>query len=563
MIFHDSHNLFYRSPFGAAEVSSAVTLRITADMADSVKIRLWTDEKGEELREMQREQGDNFCISLKMPKFGTVIWYHFIVHYPSGSICMYGAPYDRMGGKGCEYIDAPFDYQITVYKPQAAPAWYKAGIMYQIFPDRFAKGSDFEQRARESGYSIEKDWYKTPEYIKDESGEIKKWTFYGGTLKGIEENIPYLKELGITTVYINPVFKARSNHRYDTADYMKIDPLLGTEEDFSSLCASLHENDIHIIFDGVYSHTGADSIYFKKGSPYNEWFDKTESGAQKYWWGVRDLPEVDETNPSYVKYICGADGVIHKWMNAGADGIRLDVADELPDAFIKEIRKRVKKEKADSVLIGEVWEDASNKESHGEKRRYLMGEELDGVMNYPLRSILIDYATDLIDANIFNRRVVSLIENYPKDCLLSSMDLLGSHDRRRILSVLFDHKELVMMLYKLMFAMPGVPCIYYGDEAGLKGLADPENRAAYPWGKEDKKMLSFFKELAKEYYEHPALADGDYEPVFTDKSVVSFIRKNENERVLVLANRNEIAQSVEFEGIKYDIPALTTIYRAL
>ena len=563
MIYHDSHNPYYKSPFGAAETSSAVILRVTADYADKAYVRTWTDLFGEKIYEMQREDGDNFGISIIMPEKGTVLWYHFIIHYPSGSTCLYGAPYDRMGGRGSEYIESPYDYQITVYKKQESPEWFKEGIMYQIFPDRFAKGSDFEMRAKESGYKIEKDWYKKPEYIKDSLGDIKEWRFYGGTLKGIQEHIPYLKELGIDTIYVNPIFKAKSNHRYDTADYMHIDTLLGTDDDFKELCASLHENGMHLIFDGVFSHTGADSIYFKKGSPYNEWFDKNADGEQKYWWGVKDLPEVDETNPSFVRYICGKGGVIDKWINAGADGIRLDVADELPDEFIKKVRESMKASKPESLLIGEVWEDASNKESHGEKRKYFMGEELDGVMNYPIRNILIDYAEGTIDSKIFNRRVINLIDNYPKENLYSSMNLLGSHDRVRILKVLGEDKEALKMLYKLMFALPGVPCIYYGDEAGLSGNADPENRAAYPWGREDTKLTEFFKELAKEYYEHPALISGDFEALFFDNDIVSFIRRNESERVLVLANRTNEDFKAEFEGKEYDIPKLGTIYRTL
>ena len=189
-----------------------------------------------------------------------------------------------------------------------------------------------------------------------------------------------------------------------------------------------------------------------------------------------------------------------------------------------------------------------------------MGEELDSVMNYPFRAILIDYALENIDTPVFNRRIMSLMENYPKEAFYSCMNLLSSHDRRRILTVLFESEESVMMLYKLMFALPGVPCIYYGDEAGLKGLADPENRAAYPWGRENKNMLSFFIELTAEYHAHSALKNGSLTMLSLDKDVAAFIRENSEERILVLTNRCEEKKTVTFEEKEYGITPLTTVY---
>ncbi len=562
MIHHDSQDLYCRSPFGAAPVSSAVTLRVTADHACAAVLRLWTEENGEALVDMKKDGENDFKAEIVMPDHGTLLWYHFIIRYPGGESCLYGAPADELGGIGQEYTDSPRSYQISVYKPFEAPLWHKNSVMYQIFPDRFCRGSDFEANARIAGKKTAEDWYQPPCYTKNEDGDIEEWVFYGGSLKGIEEKLCYLKELGIGHIYLNPIFRASSNHRYDTADYREIDPLLGSEKDFVSLCGAADRLGIKIILDGVFSHTGRHSIYFEEGSPYREWFSFNEDGSYKCWWGVKDLPEVDENNASFTEYICGEDGVLHKWLSLGASGFRLDVADELPDAFIKKLRRRVKAEKPDALIIGEVWEDASNKFSHGERRKYLMGEELDGTMNYPLREILIDFAMKRCDAFMATKRFMKLMENYPKEALYSAMNLLGSHDRERILTLLED-RERMKMLYTLMFCMPGVPCIYYGDEAGLEGERDPANRAAYPWGREDMQLLGFFKTLCADYHRHSALKDGSFQPVFLANEIFSFIRENETERLLVLANSADEEKRVSFKGIEYAVPGLRTIYKAV
>ncbi len=563
MIYHNSYDQDCRLPFGAAEISSKVKLTVTADYACGAVLRTWTEENGESLIEMHHTTGDDFSVEITMPSYGTLLWYYFIIYYPSGDTCLYGAPSDHQGGIGQEYTNNPESYQITVYKPIQTPEWFKNGIMYQIFPDRFYRGSDFEQRVKESQKHIVEDWYEKPSYIKNEHGDVVDWTFYGGTLIGIKEKLPYLKSLGVNTIYLNPIFKAKSNHRYDTADYMKIDPLLGDEDSFKLLCKEAQNLDMHIVLDGVFSHTGKDSIYFEEGSPYREWFKFNDDGSYACWWGVKDLPEVEETTPSFNEYICGEDGVIKKWITNGASGFRLDVADELPDSFIKNVRTRIKHENNNSILIGEVWEDASNKVSHGEKRKYLMGDELDSTMNYPIRDLLIDFALNKCDSFFTARRVMHLMENYPKEILYSTMNLLGSHDRERILTVLDSNKEMVKMLYSLMFFLPGVPCIYYGDETGLEGELDPTNRATYPWNKENSDMIDFFKDLSKTYNEHSALKNGNFIPCFLNNDVFAFTRSNDLEKILVLANRSDEDITVFLEGKEYEIPAFRTICEVL
>lgn len=560
MIYHNSQDLECKSPFGAVPVSSEVKITVNADYACGAVLRTWTEENGEYRYEMHREEGDDFSVNIKMPDYGTLVWYYFIIYYPSGDTCLYGAPSNKLGGIGQEYRENPESFQITVYKPIQNAKWFKDSVMYQIFPDRFNKGSDFESRESIAQRHIVDDWYSTPSYIKDEQGNVIDWTFYGGTLKGIEEKLDYLQDLGISTIYLNPIFKANSNHRYDTSDYMQIDPLLGDEESYMSLCSEAKKRNMHIILDGVFSHVGRHSKYFEE-EKYQEWFKKDENGNNVYWWGVKDLPEVNELSPSYLNYICGDGGVIDKWISLGASGFRLDVADELPDEFIKHIRTRIKESNSDSILIGEVWEDASNKFSHGEKRKYLMGEELDSIMNYPLRTILLDFAEYKCDAFTTIKRFMSLYENYPKEILYSTMNLLSSHDRVRLLTVLDSNDDMLRMLYALLFYMPGVPCIYYGDEAGLEGYFDPQNRACYPWGKENNELVTFFKSLIKEYNEHSSLKDGDFSPLYLNENVLSFIRKNEDEQLLVLANRTDSNITVILGGKEYEIPAYRTICR--
>ena len=248
--------------------------------------------------------------------------------------------------------------------------------------------------------TIREDWGGQPYWRPNERGEVTNSDYFGGTLRGIEEKLPYLKSLHVTCLYLNPIFEAHSNHRYNTADYTKIDPVLGTEEDFQSLCAAAGRLGIRVMLDGVFSHTGSDSVYFNRQgrypqpgayqsqqSPYFSWYHFI-SWPEKYhsWWGFETLPEVEETDNNYNKYINGRQGVVRKWLKKGASGWRLDVADELPDSFLDQLTEAAKEEKPDAVVLGEVWEDATTKESYGSRRRYLLGRQLDSVMNYPFRN---------------------------------------------------------------------------------------------------------------------------------------------------------------------------------
>ena len=531
-VCHDSQKTEYRTPAGACTAGSSVEISILADPAQEVVLRTWENESGEKLYPMQKD-GAFFRYTLSLPENPGLLWYYFIVTEENGHVFFYGNREDSLGGEGCGYGYEPPSFQITVYEYAKSPDWFKKSIYYQIFPDRFYRDKDSEEWC---------EWGKPPAYDKNPDGSIKHWDFYGGSLKGIQEKLPYLSMLGIGAVYLNPIFEAVSNHRYDTSDYMKIDPRLGTKEDFTGLCRAAKEYGIGIILDGVFSHTGINSRYFRE---HPEWYTN-ENGEISYWWGVKDLPEVNELHPSFTEHICGRNGVVRSWIRAGARGFRLDVADELPDRFIELVREAIKAEDPDAVLIGEVWEDASNKFSHGEKRKYFMGRELDSVMNYPLRSMLLDFMLEKCNASALSRRFESLRENYPEENFMSCLNLIGSHDRERVLSVLGfgtdPHGDYVAVqklkaLAAVQYAMPGVPGIYYGDEAGLTGGADPENRACYPWGKENGELLYCYRMLGHIYKEHSVLADGDFKIVDLADDLFCFARQNEKETILVVCNR--------------------------
>ncbi|MGN0494486.1 MAG: glycoside hydrolase family 13 protein, partial [Acutalibacteraceae bacterium] len=416
------------------------------------------------------------------------------------------------------------------------------------------------------------DWSKQPEYRQTGDKCSLGNDYYGGDLKGIEEKLPYLEELGVTCIYLNPIFEAHSNHRYNTADYMKIDPTLGTEEDLVSLINEARRHGISIVLDGVFSHTGDDSRYFNlkhryntvgaansPDSPYHSWY-KFGNYPTGYscWWGVPSLPETEEEDLSFSNFIAGENGVIRYWLKRGIKGWRLDVADELPDSFLDKIRSAVKAEGKDNYLLGEVWEDATNKISYGSRRRFLRGRQLDSVMNYPLSEAIITFvkggnARDLADT------VLDLLENYPPQAAKLLMNHIGTHDTARILTRLAKNGEtgdrewqsrqtlsdeeyshgvkLLKLAAVLQYTMPGVPSLYYGDEAGMSGFGDPFCRAGFPWGSENKELTEFYKALGQFRKKSPVFKSGEFIPVHADTGNIVYLRKKGKREVLVAVNR--------------------------
>ncbi len=597
ILFHDSHEKTYRSPFGALPCSEQVTISLSGFLlpsARNVYLRAWRDHQGETLYGMTSttESKDFYQVKLTGAEVPCLMWYYFIVETADG-IYYYGNNGKRQGGVGEIRREVPFSYQMTVYRESPIPSWYMEGVMYQIFPDRFFNGlEDGKTRSLKKDSVLHGRWEDDPIYIKDPSkGNIMKWDFYGGNLEGIIQKLDYLKDLGIGIIYLNPIFEAASNHRYDTGDYMKIDPLLGTEELFQELCDEADRKGMKIILDGVFSHTGSDSRYFNreenydslgayqsKNSFYYPWY-RFKEYPHEYdcWWGIDTMPNTNELEHSFKKYIYQSeDSVVRYWMNKGAAGWRLDVADELPSEFIKELRLALKEENEDAVLIGEVWEDASNKVSHGEKREYLLGDELDAVMNYPFRTILLDFLLRQKNGYETHASLMSLYENYPKTHFYSCMNLIGSHDRSRVLTRLGEapdpdlltetdkmqfrltkqKRELAVARYKMasLFQMtfPGVPSIYYGDEAGLEGFPDPFNRRTFPWGQEDQELMEWTKRVIELRNQYPALQKGEWESWTAGEHHYGFRRKIQGqETILTVFNTSdkEIEVKEKMNGI--------------
>lgn len=465
-------------------------------------------------------------------------------------------------------------WQLTVYEADfATPKALRGGVMYQIFPDRFFEGhphtvmpfADRVYRANKQG---------EPYFWPNEQGGQLNLDYFGGDFEGIRQKLGYLQELGVSWIYLNPIFEAHANHRYNTADYLNADPLLGTNEEFTVLCREAKEKGIRIILDGVFSHTGSDSLYFNRegrygqggayhdpNSPYRSWyaFDRKYPCGYRSWWGFETLPEVNENDPAYRNFICGKGGVIDTWLSRGASGFRLDVADELPDDFIEEIRKAVKAHGPDCYLLGEVWEDATTKEAYGVRRTYLLGKGLDGVMNYPFRNAILSFLRG--DSTLScAEQLTSICEHYPAPALHALMNHLSTHDTERVLTALedepalgrdrywqsgrrlpkarYDHGiRLVRLAYAMLFTLPGVPCIYYGDEVGMQGYRDPFNRAYYDWGSTENRLKPLLRQLAQLRKECDAFWEGEFRVTRADGGLLQYRRTGPTETAEIIINR--------------------------
>ncbi len=577
--WHNSHSLIYRMPFGAVTSKSEIRIRFSladAGIPDFVNLVYeWGEEKIVKNMNFIFDAAD-VCFyesTITAPKDTGLLryWFQFGINK---NTYYYGNNEENLGGVGILSESCPNKYQITVYDENfETPKWWREGVCYQIFPDRFYNGNETKEFLGNRTDIIKREWGDTPFYKPEQfGGKYLANDFFGGNLIGIEKKLPYLKELGISCIYLNPIFKAYSNHRYDTGNYKEIDEVLGTEKDFERLCKKADNIGIKIILDGVFNHTGSDSLYFNKfgnyqsigayqskESPYYEWFNFTNyPNEYESWWGIDTLPQVNENSEELRKYILtDKDAVVKKWLKSGAMGWRLDVVDEIPDDFVRILRSEVKNENKDAVIIGEVWEDASNKVAYDKLREYFLGKELDSVMNYPLKNALVDFALLKIDALEFDRRIMSIKENYPKPCYYATLNFLSTHDTERILTVLggknIDNKDekasaklssddlanaknKLKCLVTMQFLFPGVPTIFYADEVGVEGYQDPFCRCCFPWGKEDNNLLEHYKRVIKLRNTSEALKNGEFETVYKFKNSYGFIRYNDNEKIIALSN---------------------------
>ena len=586
----DSKNSFYKSPFGAVKENTSVMFSVTAAdgvYIDSVRIVILKNDFVHTEHYLSYvgffDGMHKYSANLSFKETG-IYRYYFIINSEQGiktGECENGRLVlkDYNAADTYRITQSNFSmWQLTVYGEDfKTPDWAKGGIMYQIFPDRFKRSKKYSIPEVKSERKLHKKWDEIPEYIYD----VPKYTandFYGGNFDGIIEQLDYIKSLGVNIIYLNPIFESGANHRYSTADYKNADPYLGTNEDFSRLVKEAKKRDIKIILDGVFSHTGDDSIYFNKfghypekgayqgkDSPYYTWYTFGKNHDEyECWWGFKNLPNVNETDPSYMSFITDLEnGVLKFWNDMGISGWRLDVADELPDAFIDALRKTVKKLNQDSLIIGEVWEDATTKESYGIKRRYLLGNQLDSVMNYPFRNAILDFACGGKGTD-FSQSVMSIVENYPPQSLDVLMNSISTHDTLRAITALNQKnvllknqgsykmtaeeyeksKKRLLMSVFLQFTLPGIPCIYYGDEVGLQGYRDPYNRMTYPYGKEDFSILDFHKSLAEIRLKYKNSFTGVMNVLYADQNAVCYRRGN-----LIFAACNGDAAFIKAQNI--------------
>lgn len=575
---YNSRKDYHKSIFGAVEENTPVVFRIVMPRNFSVSAAYlsvkeeFSHEKKLISMEWECMQGENeewWRVEFTPDKAG-LYFYHFEYDTPFGRSVI------LLNKEGYGILNTPGrDWQLTVYeKGFTAPDKFKGGIIYQIFPDRFAF-SGKEKKDIPSYRILRNDRENEPYWKPDEKGITLNNDFFGGDLEGIRKKLDYLQSLGVSCIYLNPIFKAHSNHRYDTGDYLIIDPLLGDEKDFQKLCRDAKKKGISIILDGVFSHTGDDSVYFNKysnypsvgayqsqNSPYYNWY-KFRNFPDDYecWWGIKILPEVTEENEDFLDFIAGEKGVLRKWMKLGADGWRLDVADELPDVFLDRLRKAVKAEKEDALVLGEVWEDASNKVSYSVRRRYLLGKQLDSVMNYPFADAIIHFVRTG-DTSSFSETVLTVLENYPKTVVDVLMNHIGSHDTMRIINALageslankprswqsgkklsdYDYErgiKLVKLASSVQFTLPGIPSVYYGDEIGMQGYADPFNRGCFIEENAEKSLLEHYRKLGNIRRSNSCFKEGSFRFISCERACIAFVREDENQSILVIANRNE------------------------
>ena len=582
-ILFDSKKESFKSPFGTLIPHQVcrLNIHIPASVETTRVVCLLHREDGTPAKEVPMTRCDVlgayevFGGSFALEETG-LYFYCFRIYNPHGSFRLfkYGSSDTNMeAGDLWQVSCIPEDF--------TTPDWAKGATIYQVFPDRFCKVGECDLTGKLEPYTIHSNWYDEVDWRPTAEGKVLNNDFFGGNFRGITAKMDYIASLGTTILYLNPISKSFSSHRYDTGDYKTPDPMLGTEEDFVAMCDAAHARGIRVILDGVYSHTGSDSLYFNKegtfkgvgafqseASPYRSWYQFYRwPRSYKSWWDFETLPTVNKMDPSFVEYIItGEDSVVAHWLRLGADGFRLDVADELPDEFLALLKKRIRQIKPDALLLGEVWEDASNKTAYGVRRRYFVDGELDSCMNYPFRTAIINFMRGFDSGAGLRDTVMSIVENYPPQVVSCNMNHLGTHDTPRILTALVDDfdgsreekarrrlsrhqmdvaRDRLLMASFLQYTLPGSPSLYYGDEAGMEGYKDPFNRRTYPWGREDLEFLSHFRRLGQLRKDQEAIRLGKIEFFHAGDKRIGFTRSFEGKTLRIYCNRS---------GDTWDIP---------
>ena len=581
-ILFDSKKAEFKIPFGCVAPGQTVTLHLhipTAVSAWKVEIVLcYEDGSPARYHEMYRiEQRGAYDIyegdfSLFAPGLH---FYYFQIHAPHGMFRLFKQGDDTNMEEGDLW-------QISCISPDfTTPDWAKGAIIYQIFPDRFHRSGKCNLTGKLRPYTVHRHWDEDVDWAPDENGIVHNNDFFGGNFRGITEKMDYIASLGTGIIYLNPIGKAFSNHRYDTGDYKIPDPMLGTEADFRDMCDAAHARGMKVILDGVYSHTGSNSLYFdregtfggngaycRQDSPFYHWYTFYQWPNNYHsWWNFDTLPTVNKMHPDFIRYvITDEDSVVAHWMKLGADGFRLDVADELPDEFIRMIHDRIREINPEALLMGEVWEDASNKTAYNHRRRYFTNAELDSIMNYPFRTAILNFMRGRDDGRGFKETVMSIVDNYPSQVVACNMNLLGTHDTPRILTALVDDfdgsreekarrrlsrnqlevaRDRLMMASFLQYTLPGCPSLYYADETCMEGYKDPFNRRTYPWGREDTEILGHFRCLGKLRTRNIALRLGDIRFTVASDRHLAYTRSAQGQTLSIYVNRS---------GDAWDIP---------
>jgi cyclomaltodextrinase / maltogenic alpha-amylase / neopullulanase len=437
-----------------------------------------------------------------------------------------------------DYFCFPFINSIDVFD---APSWVKNTVWYQIFPERFANGNPDNDPEGVLGWN---------------SAAPTPTNFFGGDLDGVIQNIPYFKKLGISGIYFTPIFKAHSNHKYDTIDYFEIDPQFGSKETLKELIRTCHENGIKVMLDAVFNHSG---FYFE---PFQDVLEKGEKSPYHNWFHVHDFPlDIESKPPNYDTFAFEAsmpklntenEEVRNYLLEVGRywiqefdiDGWRLDVANEVDHHFWREFRKEVKSIKPDVYILGEIWHDSMP---------WLRGDQFDAVMNYPFTTNLLNlFASQTISPSQFVENMTSVVHMYPKTVNEVNFNLVGSHDTPRVLTECSEDIRRTKQIYTFMLTFTGTPCIYYGDEIGLTGEQDPGCRKCFPW-EEDQHNSDLFKHIQKHIIlrnQYPLLRNEgnlSFLPGDMNEHCLSFTKSNGEETIMVLLNCSE-------EATTYSLP---------
>lgn len=596
-VVFDTRNTEFKSPFGAVAEGSTVsfTIKITKGMPKEVNLivseeviegEMWVHRFVNDISyPMKRVDRTTYTVDVKFDK-KMVYGYIFEIkkgrntYYYGNNDFVYNVAHVRVrrtGGSGRMYDRKPSKGQFvqTVYDGDfRTPDWSKDMVTYYIFPERFKNGN--KKNDPKPGVTkfygakdieFHNDWNDRKPWVPGDGKSDDEWNndFYGGDIEGIISKLDYIKNLGFNAIYLNPIFQAPSNHKYDTADYLKIDESFGTLDDFKRMVSESKKRGIRIMLDTSLNHSGSDSVYMdrygkypgigafeneviREDSPYYNWYSftpraRSADGMYKQW-ANPSLASFTE-HDSYKEFAYRADDSVTKyWLNLGIDGWRMDVVPWKSDTFWREWSAEVKKTNPSALTIAEAWFDCS---------KYFLGDMFDSTMNYIFRQAVYDYAKGG-SAVFFNDILEMVRENYPSEAFHSVMNLLSTHDSDRALAYFgytdYDYpkekydeavKKLKLASF-IQMSYPGAPAVYYGDEAGMTGKGDPANRGPFPWeedgGNPDRELTEYYRQIISMRNENPVLRRGSVETVYIDESVVVKLRILDDKEALVVYNNS-------------------------